>query len=95
MEVSATQAFYTIPRSCCLHSLDEAACDAARRPPIAAPIDAQRLHVHGCTERLVAALQENVAALCAVALAVVGVELVGLVCALVLSCALPAAGEYK
>lgn len=94
MEVSSPMAFYMIPRSCCLHSIDEAACDAARRLAIAAPIDGQAMHLHGCTDKLVGAFQENVSALFAIALCVLSVELLGLIFALVLCCSIKS-GDYK
>lgn len=94
MEVSSSQAFYTIPRSCCVHSIDEPACDAARVLPIAAPIDGQAMHLHGCTDKLVSAFQENVSTLFAIALSVLSVELLGLIFSLVLCCSIRKS-DYK
>lgn len=94
MEVSSPMAFYTIPPSCCVHSIDEAACNAARRLAIAAPIDGQAMHLHGCSDKLVGAFQENASALFAVALSVLAVELLGLIFSLVLCCSIQK-GDYK
>lgn len=94
LEVTSKQAFYTIPRSCCVHTVDEAQCDRARVLPIASPIDGQTLHLHGCTEKLVGAFQENLSLLFAVALCIVAIELLGLIFALWLCCSINSS-DYK
>ncbi|XP_053678902.1 CD82 antigen-like [Anopheles nili] len=96
VEISNQPASYKVPETCCKLDITPEKCKKATQLEFLASIKKEsNLHVDGCMEKLVKAVQENIKLICYVGAAIVGIELLTLILSLLLCCAIRRNDNYK
>lgn len=85
---------YNIPASCCIDGISKKECEEGRTVILTAAINRQ-IYSEGCIDKLIELLQQYANILMGVGLALVTVEVLGLVFSLVLCCAVRSEDRYK
>lgn len=94
LEISSGNLIYNIPKSCCKKDVDEAMCHMYRNIPIASQINSDVIHLHGCTDKLVAVFHDNVTIVMIAIITIIVIELFGLIFSIMLCCNIQS-NDYK
>uniref|UniRef100_A0A182XXY0 Tetraspanin n=1 Tax=Anopheles stephensi TaxID=30069 RepID=A0A182XXY0_ANOST len=84
IEISTKPASYKVPETCCVSNITPEQCKKATH-----------MEHLGCMEKLVEAVEDNMKLICYIGAAIVGIELLTLILALLLRCAIRRKDNYK
>lgn len=93
--ISKLNVAYKVPESCCVEGTTVEECNAVRSTGIFTSIAKPAIYTNGCMEKLVNAIKENIKLVYIVGAIVVGVEILALVFAFLLCCAIRRSNNYK
>lgn len=86
--------FYSLPASCCKAGIAQIVCDQARTTGITAAIN-PALHSTGCIDKVLETIKANMNIVIGVAIAVVSLEVLGLIFSICLCFAVKRSDRYK
>lgn len=84
---------YKVPESCCKDK-DSAACKTARNIRVGSAVS-PAIYSEGCVDKLIAMLKSQQCTVIAVCVGILILELLGLICSLILCCAIRSSDRYK
>lgn len=93
--ISKLNVAYKVPESCCVEGLSAAECNNARTKGLITSIIKDDIYSDGCMEKLVNEIKKNIKLVYIVGACVIGVEILTLIFALFLCCAIRRNNRYK
>lgn len=94
MAVSSVNPMFSIPQSCCKKGTDKLTCDAAVKMGVGSYVNPV-VNSEGCMSKLVKEIDRNQPIAAAIILAIVAVQVLGLLFSLCLCCAVKRTDNYK
>lgn len=95
MGVGTGGQIYHVPQSCCKETVSSSACQAATTLKIGSTPDSSVIYDRGCYSLIVDKIREHVCVILGVGGAVLAVQLLGLILALVLAFTMNRSNRYK
>lgn len=93
--ISKLNVAYKVPESCCFEGLSPEECNSVRNKGLITSIASPVIYTDGCMEKLVNEIKKNIKLVYIVGAGVIGVEILALIFALFLCCAIRRSNNYK
>lgn len=94
MAVSSVNPMFNIPQSCCKPGTDQLTCNAAVKMGVANYVNPV-INTEGCMSKLVKEIDRNQPIFAGVVLAIIAVQVLGLIFSLCLCCSVKRTDNYK
>lgn len=94
--ISTPAAVYSIPESCCLKNIEKSVCErATNNIKVGSPVDPKIVFQAGCYNKLMEAIKEYSSIIFGIGIAVLIIEILGLILSLILAFSINKGGRYK
>ncbi|XP_055524788.1 tetraspanin-2-like [Wyeomyia smithii] len=93
--ISKLNVIYKVPESCCVEELSPEECNSVRSKGLITSIATPVIYTDGCMEKLVKEIKKNIKLVYTVGAAVISIEILALMLALFMCCAIRRNNNYK